>query len=40
MTKCIDNCVGYMTFCTQFSIWKTATIRAINHAVIHNVLLY
>ncbi len=25
-----------MTFCTQFSIWKTATIRAINHAVIHN----
>jgi len=29
-----------MTFCTQFSIWKTATIRAINHAVIHNYECY
>jgi len=30
------NCVDYMTFCTQFSIWKTAIIRAINHVFIHN----
>ncbi len=35
LIEIIDNCAGYMTFCTQFSIWKTATIRAINHAVIH-----
>ena len=37
--KDIENCVDCMTFCTQFSIWKTATIHAINNAVIH-ILLY
>jgi len=29
--------VAYAPFILQFSIWKTATICAINHAVIHNL---
>ena len=31
----IENCMAYVSFISQFSIWKTATICAINHAVIH-----
>ncbi len=29
------NCMAYAPFILQFSVWKTATMRAINHAVIH-----
>ncbi len=36
----IENCVAYAPFILQFSIWKTATIRAINHAVIHKIVFF
>ena len=32
----IENYMVYVSFVLQFSIWKTATILAINNAVIHN----
>ena len=35
----IENCKINRTYAMQFSIWKTATIGAINHAIIHNLVL-
>ena len=31
-----ENCVVCSIFCTQFSVWRTATQRATSNAVIHN----
>jgi len=33
----IDNCMACVLFILQLSIWKTAAIWAINHAVIHTL---
>jgi len=30
-----ENCVGYMTLCTQFSVWKTAKASHLSYAVFH-----